>query len=85
MIALREAGDLVDLLAHVLAFDDVHELDRAADLGEDRRGERVPLDQLRAGLDLVAVVDVQARAVDERVALALAALRRRRSRARRCG
>ena len=45
---LRQAGDPVGLLAEVLAFDDVAELDRAADLGQDRGGERIPLDQLLA-------------------------------------
>ena len=38
----REAGDLVELLDHRDAFDDVAELHDAADLGEDRHRERDP-------------------------------------------
>ena len=52
---LREAGDLVGLLAQVLAVDDVLEDDLAGDLGEDRRGERVPVHEELARLDLFAV------------------------------
>ena len=55
MIVLRdEAGDLVERLVHRHAFDDVLELHRAADLGEQRHRERVPLGEQRAGLDLLA-------------------------------
>ena len=46
----------------------------AADLGEDRRGERIPLDQLLAGDDLLALGDLDGRAVDDRVPLLLAPL-----------
>ena len=43
MIALaRQAGDLVELLGHRDAFDDVAELHDAGDLGEDRHRERDP-------------------------------------------
>ena len=42
---LGEAGDLVGLLADVLAFDDVLEVDLAAELREHGRGERIPLDE----------------------------------------
>ena len=38
----REAGDLVELLDHRDAFDDVAELHDAADLGEDRRSRTRP-------------------------------------------
>ena len=38
----REAGDLVELLDHRDAFDDVAELHDAADLGEDRRWRTRP-------------------------------------------
>ena len=51
----REAGDLVELLDHRDAFDDVAELRDAADLGEDDVGERVPLREELAGLHLVAL------------------------------
>ena len=71
---LREAGDVVGLLADVLAFDDVLELDLAAELRQHRRGERIPLDQRLAGVDLLAVADLEGRAVHERVALLLAPL-----------
>lgn len=60
--------------ADVLALGDVAELDRAADLGEDRRRERIPFDQLRAGFDLLALLHMKARTVRQRVTLLLAAL-----------
>ena len=41
----RQAGALVDLLLHGDAFDDVAELHRAADLGEDRDRVRIPLER----------------------------------------
>ena len=49
-------------------------VDLAADLGEDGRGERIPLDERLAGFDVLAVVHLQRRAVDERVTLLLAAV-----------
>ena len=56
MMTLRgQAGDLVDLLLHGHAFDDVAELHRAGDLGEDRDGVGVPLGEQVAGLDLLAL------------------------------
>ena len=69
----REAGDLVELLDHRDAFDDVAELRDAADLGEDGVGERVPLGEELARLDLLALGALEHRAVDEAVVLALAA------------
>ena len=69
---LRETGDLVGLFADVLAFDDVLEVDLAAELREHGRGERIPLDERLSGFDVLSVVDLQGRAVDERVALLLA-------------
>src|SRR5438105_403459 len=62
---LREAGDFVGLLADVLTFDDVLERDLAADFGEHRRGERIPLDERLAGFDVLSVADAQSGAVDE--------------------
>ena len=41
----RQTGELVHLLAHGLAFDDVHELRGALDLGQERARERIPLEQ----------------------------------------
>ena len=74
---LREAGDLVGLLADVLALDDVLELDLAADLGEDGGGERIPVDERAARLRRRwPSCTCSVRAVDERVALLLAAVGR---------
>ena len=56
---------LVGLLLHRHALDQVGEVGHAVDLGEDRPHVGIPLRQARAALDLVAVVDVQARAVDD--------------------
>src|SRR5467141_3791107 len=67
----REAGDLVELLAHGHAFHDVLVLHLARELGEDGIGERIPLDQHRALLDLLLRLDLQLGAVHDRVALAL--------------
>ena len=50
--------------------DDVLEADRAARLREDREGVRVPLDEDLGLLDLLAVLDLEVRAVDDRVPLA---------------
>src|SRR4029078_12648846 len=69
----RQAGDLVELLRHGDAFDDVAELHDAGHLGQDRHRERIPLRQQLARLDAFAFTQVQARAVGEAVALALAA------------
>src|SRR5206468_4329963 len=69
----REAGDLVELLAHGHAFHDVLVLHLAGELGEDRVGERIPLDEHRALLDLLLRLDLQLGAVYDRVALALPA------------
>src|SRR6185503_1346835 len=68
-----EAGDLVELLAHGDAFHDVLVLRLAGELGEDRVGERIPLDQHGPGLDLLVVLHLDLGAVHARVALALAA------------
>ena len=46
----RQAGDLVELLAHGDAFDDVAVLHDAGDLGEDRHRERIPLGEQLARL-----------------------------------
>src|SRR5919204_191921 len=68
----REAGDLVELLVHRHALDDVREADHARHLGDDGRRERVPLGELGADVDLLAFLHVQLGAVDHVVALALA-------------
>jgi len=48
---------------HRLAFDQILEADRALDLGEDRPRVGIPLGQALAARDLVALVDLEARAV----------------------
>src|SRR5438132_1490705 len=70
----REAGDLVELLVHRHALDDVREADGASDLGDDGGRERIPLRELGADLDLLAFLHVQLGAVADVVALALAAV-----------
>src|SRR5205085_4874488 len=55
----REAGDLVELLVHRHAFDDVREADHAPHLGHDRRRGRIPLGALGADLDLPAFLYVE--------------------------
>ena len=61
--ALGDARRLVDLLGHRGAFDQVLEADDAVDLGENGTGERIPLSDPLAALDLVALVDLESRAV----------------------
>ena len=67
-------GVLVHLLVEGLPLDDVLEGDLALVLGEDRERVGVPLHEELALLDLLAVLDLQLGAVDDGVALALAAL-----------
>ena len=67
--------ELVERFRHRLAFDQILEADRAFDLGQDRPGVRIPLGDALAALDLVAVVDLQARAVRDAVHGALGAVR----------
>src|SRR5690606_27163223 len=66
----RQTGDLVEVLVDGHLVDDVLEADRAAALGKDRERVRIPLDEGLTALDLLAVADLQVRAVDDRVALA---------------
>jgi hypothetical protein len=67
---LRQAGELVGLLADVLALEDVVEVDLAGDLREDRRGERVP--SRGAGPARPRAPPPAGGAVGQRVALLLA-------------
>src|SRR3989441_7848561 len=69
----RQARDLVELLPHGHTLDDVLVLDPSRELGEDRVGERIPLDQHGPRLDLLVCLHLDLGAVDDRVALALAA------------
>src|SRR5207247_9863023 len=59
---------------HRNAFEQVLELNRAADFRED--GERIwiPFDKRRTDLHVIAFVDLEFRAVHDRIALLLAAL-----------
>src|SRR5262249_2979943 len=66
-----QTGDLVELLAHGHVLDDVLVFDPSGELGEDRVGERVPLDEHRARLDLLVQLDLDLGAVHDGVALAL--------------
>src|SRR4030095_12752129 len=69
----REAGDLVELLAHRHALDDVLVLDPPGELGQDRVGERVPLDEHGPRPDALLGLHLDLGAVHDRVALALPA------------
>ena len=71
--ALGDAGRLVDLLRHRGALDQILEADHAVDLGQDRPGERIPLGDALAALDLVALVDLEPRAILHAVHRALGA------------
>ena len=70
----RQARDFVEVLLDRDAVDDVLELDLPRFLREDRERVGIPLDQDLAVLDGLTVLDLQARAVDHLVALAVAAL-----------
>src|SRR5881409_1791423 len=69
----REARDLVELLPHGHTLDDLLVLGPASELGEDRVGERVPLDENRARLDPLLRLHLDLGAVGDRIALALPA------------
>src|SRR5215813_162938 len=68
-----QTGDLVEGFAHGDALDDVVELHRPADLGQQRHRERVPFRDQGAGFDLLTLLDQELGAVDDLVALSLAA------------
>src|ERR1700674_717049 len=70
----RQSGDFVHFFMKRDTFLEVLELDRTADFGQDRESVRVPLDHYLSELDWVAFVDLDLGAVDDGVALALAAL-----------
>ncbi len=61
-LRLRGLGTLL-LGLDRLAFDDIDEADHAADLGQNRRAVRVPLEQDRAGLDGLAILNEENAAV----------------------
>src|SRR5690606_9267972 len=60
---LAPAGRLVELLADGLLLDDVDEDDLPGAVGHDRLRVRVPAEEQVAGLDLLAVLDGERRAV----------------------
>ena len=70
----RQAGDLVHFLVERDVGDEVLVLHRAGVLGEDRGRCTDPTRRGSALLDRLAVAHLQARAVDDRVALAVASL-----------
>ena len=54
---LRHTGDFVHLLLHGEAVDQVLEVNRAADFGQDREGVRIPFEQDLVALHRSAVFD----------------------------
>jgi hypothetical protein len=62
---VHDARARVALGAEGLALDDLLEADAPAALGQDRHTERVPLAQQRAGLNLLAVLDLEDGAVGD--------------------
>src|SRR5262249_33115108 len=65
----------VDFLAHRDAFENVLEPDLSRFLGEDRERVRIPLDEHLSLLDVLVLLHLQPRAVDDRLALAMAPFR----------
>ena len=61
------ARDLIPLLLHGHRVDDVAELDRPGHLGEDRDVEGVPLGKNLVRLDLLSILCLEDRTVDDRV------------------
>src|SRR5208282_2430209 len=72
---LGNAGRFVERLGHRLAFDEVLETDRALDLGEDRARVGIPLGDALAALDVLAVFDLEPRAVLDAMHRTLGAVR----------
>jgi len=66
----RETRDFVHVFVDRHLVDDVLEADRAARLGQDREGVRIPLDEHLGLFNLLVVLDLEVRAVDDRVPLA---------------
>src|SRR6185369_14804831 len=62
-------GDFIDFFVERDAFLQILELHRTADFGENGVGVRIPLGQQLTKLDLFAVLDAKARAVNDLVAL----------------
>ena len=73
--ALGDAGRFVERFRHRLAFDEIFEANDTFDLGEDRPGIGIPLGDALAALDVLAVVDLEPRAVRNAMHGALGAVR----------
>src|SRR5256712_7272009 len=71
---LRQAGDIIDLLFDGEAGAEVVKLHGASRFSQDREGERIPFGKDLAMGDVLTVVNAQARAVNDVLALLLAAL-----------
>src|SRR6266567_2209985 len=71
---LRQAGDIIDLLLDGEAGAEVVKLHGASRFSQDREGERIPFGKDLAMGDVLTVLNAQARAVNDVVALLLAAL-----------
>jgi hypothetical protein len=71
---LHVAGDFVHLFRGGDAVDQILEMNRARDFGQDRERIRIPFQQNLIRLDLGAVAHVDLRAVDNLIAFALALL-----------
>ena len=67
--------ELVERLGHRLTFDQILEADRAFHFGHDRPRIRIPLGDALAALDVVAVIDLEPRAVRDAVHGTLGAVR----------
>src|SRR3546814_730389 len=73
-LARGQAGQVVGLLDHGHAVDEVDEADETGDFRHDRVVMRIPVRDRLPGLDRGAVLDVDGGAVGQLVALALAAV-----------
>src|SRR5712691_2932346 len=71
---LRQAGDIIDLLLDGEAGAEVVKLHGASRFSQDRERERIPFGKNLAMGDVLTVLNAQARAVNDVVALLLAAL-----------
>src|ERR1035437_7786986 len=71
---LRHAGDFVHALLHGEAVDQVFEMHRAADFGQDREGVRIPFQQVLVGFNRSTVGGQHTGAVIHFIAFLFAAL-----------
>ena len=71
---MGESGDLVHLLLHRLARDDVLEMHLPAEFGQDWQRIGVPLHEEDAGIDVLSIRHLEGGAVRDRVPLLLPSL-----------